>query len=459
VDPSDPTRYRARDGWLSMEKEDVVIGLPKGRSVTLPLYRTVHGPVLTAVEPGVQAAAALTWYGTLSEGTLPDRTVDGLFAFMKARSVDELLAAGSLWACAGQNLVAVDDGGHLGWHAYGAAPVRDGWSGRLPADGSVVGGWKGFLPYDSLPHRVDPSEGWLATANNSPDGWSGPALSHTWAPVYRYHRICGKVADMREPGLEEFRSLQADVHSLQADRLLPRVLSRQWTHPDAVKAAALLASWDREVRPGSAAAALYEVFLDELVAGLVGDEMGEDLALYLNAKAYGIEDGILDRPGSTLWDRRDTSQVETPEQVVQDALVRAVNACAARMGADPSRWAWGKLHGYVFRHPGATNPFFARLLNRGPYPAPGDDNTLNVSWCLPARGSYDATTIPSMRMIAELTDQDGLWIAGPLGQSGQPGSPHYDDLTPGYLAGSLVRVPLSDRGVQAVTRALLVLRP
>ena len=76
--------------------------------------------------------AVLKWYGTLPEGALPDRTVDGVFSFMKSATVREIIDAGRLWACAGQNLVAVDDAGHLGWHAYGAVPVRDGWSGRLP---------------------------------------------------------------------------------------------------------------------------------------------------------------------------------------------------------------------------------------------------------------------------------------------------------------------------------------
>ena len=264
---------------------------------------------------------------------------------------------------------------------------------------------------------------------------------------------------MNEPGVEEFRALQADVHSLQADRLLPKLLARSWTAPEAVRAAAMLASWDREVRPESAAAAVYEVFLDELVAELIGDELEDDLVLYLNAKAYGIEDEILDRPDSTLWDRTDTPWKETPSQVLEAALVRTMKVCSARMGKDPKRWAWGRLHGYVFRHPGGTNALFARLLNRGPYPAPGDDNTVNVSWCLAARGSYDATTIPSMRMIASMADPDGLWLAGPLGQSGQPGSPHYDDLIPGYLEGTLMPVPLTPAGVRAVARERLTLEP
>jgi acyl-homoserine lactone acylase PvdQ len=73
--------------------------------------------------------------------------------------------------------------------------------------------------------------------------------------------------------------------------------------------------------------------------------------------------------------------------------------------------------------------------------------------------SFDATVIPSMRMIAEPGDPDGLWIVGPLGQSGQPGRAHYDDMLKPYLAGELIHVPLTPEGVLGVARELLVLAP
>lgn len=459
VDPADPERYRVDGEWLRMQKKNLVIGLPKGGSVTLPLYNTVQGPVLTAVRPGVQAVAALKWYGTLPEGQLGDRTAEGLFAFMRAGSVREILEAGSLWGCAGQNLVAADTRGNIGWHVYGAVPVRAGWSGRLPADGSAGADWKGFLPYDELPHSVNPAEGWMATANNPPQGWKKPPLTHTWAPIYRHQRISSLVSLMKEPTVDQFRALQADVHSLQADRLLPKVLALPRQSRDAEEAARMLEAWDHEVTAASAGAALYEVFLDELVAALLIDELGQELTLYLNAKAYGIEDEILDRPDSPLWDDRTTPERETPARIVEKSLARAFEACRTRMGRNTARWSWGRLHGYIFRHPGATNALFASLLNRGPYRAPGDDNTVNVSWCLAARGSYEATTIPSMRMIADMSDPDGLWIAGPLGQSGQPGAPHYNDLTPDYLAGRQVRLPLTREGAASVARETLTLEP
>jgi penicillin amidase len=464
VDAKDPTRYRVGSEQRMMQKEDVVIALPKGKRVTVPLWKTIQGPVITAVEPGIEAAAVLKWYGTLPEGALIDHTYRGVFSFMKARSARGALDAGSLFAYAGQNLVAADDQGHIGWHAYGAAPVRVGYTGRLPGNGSDGADWKGFLPYESLPHRFDPPEGWLATANNPPEHWTGPTLSYVWAPTYRYQRIAQTLAGMAAPGVEDFRRLQLDTHSLQADRLLPKLFAYSFPGDttrasQARNAVRMLGEWDHEVKPESRGAAVYEVFLDELVTALLSDDLGDDLALYLNAKAYGIEDEILDRLDSPFWNRKEAAGMESPAQILETALANAMDVCAKRMGRNPERWSWGRLHGYAFKHPGATNWLFSLLLNRGPFPAPGDDNTVNVSWCLAARGSYDATTIPSMRMVAAPSDPDGLWLVGPLGQSGQPGHPHYDDLMKPYLSGELIPVPLTAAGVRRVAKETLVLRP
>jgi len=62
-------------------------------------------------------------------------------------------------------------------------------------------------------------------------------------------------------------------------------------------------------------------------------------------------------------------------------------------------------------------------------------------------------------MIAALGDPDGLWLSGPLGQSGQPGHPHYDDLLKLFLAGDQAQVPLSAEAVKKVTKEVLLLRP
>ena len=198
VDPKNPTRYMRGGSEREMRREDVVIGLPKGKSVTLPLYRTELGPAITAVTEGVEAVAALRWFGTLPEGKIKDRSFGGIFSLLRARSAAEALEAARTMYYVSQNLVVADDKGHIAWHATGAAPVRSGYSGRLPADGSADADWIGFVPYDSLPSLMDPPEGWIATANNRPPGpEKGTPLSYTWCSPYRYQHIVHELSAMR----------------------------------------------------------------------------------------------------------------------------------------------------------------------------------------------------------------------------------------------------------------------
>ncbi len=460
VDPKSPTRYRRAGREQEMRREEVVIGLPKGKSVTLPLYRTDLGPVITSVTEGVEAVAALKWVGTLPEGMLKDRSFGGIYGMMKARSAAEVLDAGKTWLYVSQNLVAADDGGHIGWHTTGAVPVRNGYTGRLPADGTAGDDWTGFLPYESLPSLMDPPEGWIATANYRPPGQeNGRPLSYSWCPPYRYQRIVNALARMRSPGIEDFRRLQMDVHSLQAERILLKLLAYSFSDRRAVEAARILAGWDLEVTAASPGAAVYEVFLIQLERELLERALGDDLVLYFNAKMYGIEDEILERPDSPFWGGGNPAERPSPAPRIEKALVRTMEFCAGRMGPDPRKWSWGRLHRHVFRHPGATSPITEMLLNPRPCPASGDVNTLNVSWSVPALDSYDVTTVPSMRMITSLGDQDSLRIVGPLGQSGQPGHAHYEDLNPLWLKGEQVAIPLARPAVEKMARDTLTLLP
>ena len=157
VDPDHPTQYQVDGRTLQMEREELRFGLPQGKSKSLPLFRTIYGPVITGVEKGIEAVVALKWYGTLPGGELTDCTFDGFRSLSRARNVEETLQAGRHFAITGQNLVVADKKSHIDWHVTGAPPLRKGYSGCLPADGSSgTMNWAGFLPYTRLPSCVDP---------------------------------------------------------------------------------------------------------------------------------------------------------------------------------------------------------------------------------------------------------------------------------------------------------------
>jgi penicillin amidase len=247
--------------------------------------------------------------------------------------------------------------------------------------------------------------------------------------------------------------MQMDVHSLQADLVVPKVLRLSLASPIARQAAALLSSWDREVRTDSAGAAIFEVFITELTRVLLSGPLAGDLGLFFNARTYGPENEILDRPDSALWPA-------APALVVEQALCRTMAVCASLMGPNQRRWAWGRLHHHVFRHPAAgPRGLAAWLLNPAPRSAAGDGNTINVSAPSVRRNSYNVSANPSLRMIVPLGDPDGMLIIGPLGQSGQPGHRHYNDMTDAWINGTMARLPLTRAGVDAAARERLVLAP
>jgi penicillin amidase len=363
----------------------------------------------------------------------------------------------------GLNYLAADTQGNIGWQSVGAVPIRKGYSGRLPADGSSgTMGWDGFLPFEELPRALNPPEGYIINCNHRviTDDYSHP-ISHSWSAPYRYERVRSLLQQMGEPTVEGCRTMQMDVYSLQAEAVLAKVLSYSFEDPRAAEAAELLATWDRQMAADSAGAAVYGVFLTEFVRALLEDELGDDLFYYYHIafKKYLIQDVILDRPTSTVWDRKDTAATEGPQEILEMALAAAIDFLESELGGNRSRWAWGRLHAIEWRHAGATSGLTRKLLNVGPFPVGGDGTTLNANTLIAAKGEYRPIHIPALRMIAPLDNLEGLQILATIGQSGQPGHPHYDDMVQRWLAGELITLPSSDAGAAATAEAEMILRP
>jgi penicillin amidase len=463
VDPADPTRYYVGGEILNMEREEMVFAVKGGESRTRTAYRTIYGPVITKLEPGIEAAVALHWYGSLRDGELEDRTVATILGFMDCHSVQDIMRNVEFTKIVGLNFLAADAEGNIGWQAAGAVPNRRGYSGRLPADGSSGAmGWEGFLPFDQMPRAYNPPEGVIVNCNQRVVSDADPnPISNSWTSPYRYERVMSLLREMGEPSVEGFRKMQMDVYSLQAEALLPKVLAYRFSDPKAAEAAALLNGWDRQVRADSRGAAVYEVFLTELIRALLDDEVGENLFYYFHIlqSRYLIQDVILDRPESSLWDRKDAPRKEGPQEILERALAATIDFLESELGENRRIWSWGGLHPVEWRHAGATSGFTRMLLNSGPHPIGGDATTLNTQGTVPARGEYRSLHLPALRMVVALNDLDGMQIVATIGQSGQPGHRHYDDMVRPWLEGKLLDLPCSTARVEEGAETEMTLTP
>ena len=129
----------------------------------------------------------------------------------------------------------------------------------------------------------------------------------------------------------------------------------------------------------------------------------------------------------------------------------------ARQGPDPQRWLWGALHKAYFRHALDAVPGAARMLDRGPVERPGDGDVVQATEY--DEGSLDQTSGASYREIFDLADWDNSVAINVPGQSGQPGSVHYDDLLPLWSSGQYFPLKYSKPAVDAVTSDVLLLQP
>jgi penicillin amidase len=450
LNPADPEQYKTKSGWERMEVKTETILVHGGAGVAVKLKFTRHGPVLW--EDG-KRALTLRWVGAEpgTAGYLGSLSLD------RARNWQEFEQAMSRWKVPSENIVYADRNGNIGEHSTGLAPLRKNWTGLLPVPESGGYEWSGFVPNRDLPHSYNPPSGFVASANHKmiPENY-GYAVGFQWASPERFLRISevlrGAAKSGHKLGLEDMEQLQNDVVSLPAREL--QSLLKGAASNTSTAAAKLLLDWDCAFTTDSQAATLYEFWDAELrdaLTKLAVPAEGQKVAGKLSLTKTLQE---VSRPRVAVFG-------ESPEAARDALLLQSLHAAevklSAKLGPDPRNWSWGQLHRVSFYHPLGSMRQGEALFDRGPIPRPGDGTTVNATYF--GGSSFDQLAGASYREIFDLSDWDNAVGVNVPGQSGQPGSPHYDDLLPLWAHGQYVPLRYSKASVDRDTTDVLELRP
>ena len=448
LNPSDPTLYKTEGGWEKMRMEKESFAVRGGPDVSVDLKFTRHGPVLWS---DGKRALALRWVGAEpgTAGYLGSLAVD------RAQNWQEFEAAMPRWKVPSENIVYADNEGNIGEHSVGLAPLRQNWTGLLPVPGVGHFEWSGFVATAELPHSFNPKAGFIASANHKmiPDGYPYK-VGYQWAPDFRIQRITAFLSGARDAGrkldLSDMRNLQTDVVSLPARQLKELLRHAAGTTPDS--SAQLLLQWDAVVARDSAAAALYELWLNETTRQVI------------RRVAPKSSWSLLDSEWTPATLLRALSHPQTfgmspadPDQILLDSLKAATAKLTQLQGADSSMWSWGKLHTVTFRHPLDRAPESGAAFDLGPVPRPGDEYTVNATGYFDE--SFAQVSGASYREILDASDWDQSLAVNAPGQSGEPGSKHYSDLMPLWDQGQYFPLSYSREAVEKVTADRLTLHP
>lgn len=460
---------------IRTEKIEVAGGDP----VTIQVRETPHGPLLSDVVSAVgdagqtapvageepnratKYAIALSW--TALE---PGRSMDAVFAINTSASFDEFRKAAGLLDAPAQNIVYADRDGHIGYQAAGRVPVRGvgRTSSPVPSDGTwphpgwdSAYDWRGTVPTTSLPWAQDPAEGFIVAANQSVTGPGAEVkISSDWDYGFRATRVRnlleGAVRDGRKLTVDDMRAMQTDTRNGIAPDLVPLLLQADVTDVFTREAIELLRGWDYSQPTDSAAAAYFNVVWAKLLNLTFSDELPEGFRPDGGDRWFEVVRTLLDKPKNGWWDNLSTPDItESRDEVLRRALVEARLELTRTLGKDPGRWQWGRLHRLRLEQAplgGSDSPgLVRRLVNRGPYGAPGGSSVVNaMSWDA-SSGTFDVVAAPSMRMIVDLGNLDGSRWVNQTGVSGHPVDDHYDDQLGAWLDGEDFEWPYSKGAV------------
>jgi len=478
INPENPDQYLVDGKWVDMGIVYESIPVRKAKEpYRLRVRTTRHGPIIsdhgdqTELEGFLSSANAafpqdidLTAVSLKWTPLQASSSVKAALSLNRAENYVQFREAASNWTAPSLNVVYADVDGNIAYQFMGKIPIRRTSEGEAPMPGwSSQFDWKGYIPFDELPHSLNPSKGYVVSANNPPVGPSYPYLLGKELDYgYRARRIVEMIHSYKDPiGLDEFQKMQADTQNFTALEICaalkgldlhPTALERRITEEknkdlterrkqdfekkqvEALErmqtARQMLLEWDGVMSGESAAAALYAYVWQQLVTEVFRDQFPDkEWPMSTGTRAENAVHYLLQEPNAELWDDITTPERETRDEILIRSFRRGYTYYVEEAGKNPKKWRWDKIHTITFKNQtlgkSGIGPI-EKIFNRGPYPLGGGTSEVNAqAW--DRKKPFEVNHYPSMRFIIDMADLGGALGILPTGESGHPTNRHYDD--------------------------------
>jgi len=407
----DGNSYKFDGEWLPLEMQPDTIHVKGGDALVDTLVLSHLGPVVS----NSSTAIAIKWVAHEK-----NYMMNALWEMNHAENAAQLDSALRNWHSPSQNVLYADVHGTIGIRVAGVVPVRASGNGIGLLDGSTSEtAWIGSIPFEEMPHAINPVRGYLSSTNQQPTTADYPYyLNHDWSPAYRSLRIDTLLSGKRRHSFEDLMDYQGDVYVGQYDAFVSRLDSIQSLTPKGEKVRSILTRWDGY----ATTEADGPLALHEYLIALKRLTWDETILINLPEPTETVLATLLDR-GSVWLDIENTPEIENAQILMAIALEDAADALESQYG---DNWIWGIHHQVTFRH--LTQAKALSVLWRGPYSYPGYDETLG-----PADG-LEVTHSASWRVGIDFSEQPptgaGIYVGG---QSGNPLSQYYDLHVQKYL--------------------------
>jgi penicillin amidase len=238
------------------------LGVKMGYATIVEQKRTIFGPVVVESNTGKVA------FSRKSASRMRElEALRSVIEIAGAKSVDQVEPA-LRHATVNFNCFFATRDGHIGYRYTGLVPDRKpGFDPRFPLPADPAAQWTQTIPFEKMPHILDPRAGILANWNNKPVSWWANSDTPLWGKIFRNSEV---LAGLSAPKL----------NATDLERTAWTIARRDETWPyfkafvDASSAGTRLQGFDGWMLDGSFGAKLYQSFLDNLREQLFLDTTG-----------------------------------------------------------------------------------------------------------------------------------------------------------------------------------------
>jgi acyl-homoserine-lactone acylase len=414
LNPADHNQYLFGGKYLPMITESVpiVVRTASGLETQHQTLRyTVHGPVLDGIGP---AGADPTHVYSITASLFGQSGLaHEAWGLDQARTLTRFMAAMSALQIPTFNVMGADNHGHLFYVANTRTGVRDsGFNYDLPLSGSDPRtAWHGIVPFSELPKAENPSRGYYMNGNNDAVDTAPGQINPADFPSYllmggyalRPYRLDSLLGPLRAATGTDVERVGHDIHLLVADNLKPVLAAAvEKAGPSAdptgdLKAAVqILNGWDDEASKSSVQMQLFTIWFNNYFA---------------------------QRPSCAGF--APPPRVCQPTAADMQKAVAALRTAVTYMHANYGSLTvpWGQVH----------------KLARGNVVLPVDGGTAQQNIVHPTQAS---TTIKGVGYANQGSSYMWYYDFGtrqffrtrPVGETDDPTSPHFADMTLAYAA-------------------------
>ncbi|MEM8934944.1 MAG: penicillin acylase family protein [Pseudomonadota bacterium] len=461
-DPNDPTRYLEDDASLPFEIIEETIEIKDAEPVTLIIRLTRRGPVISDHGMALASNKLISVRWAVAEFPQPDLGIRGA---LEAQNLDALIAAWDRHRMLGFTLALGDKAGRVARLGTGAVPRRVIGDGGAPTPASAVDTWDGLIPIGEMPRQIDPEVGWAGSANHfiAPEEYPYPYSTYSSA-TYRFERLAQLLSGEDVVSIDDHIAAQRDVFNPFAQSMAPLMAQAIADDPETAHLADILGAWDYEDTPDSVAATIFQSMHRHFARRVFGDEVGPDLLEPFFYTWYGWQQRLhhwaLDPTQAHTWfDDQRTEAVEGRDDMFRAAAKDAIEELTAMRGADTDRWRWGDVRAMRWVAPLSQDGFIGDLTGNFDMPVGGSGETLNRSMYRFSQEGFDPSWTASLRMVADLGDDEKVRAVLAGGVVGRSFNAHLADQARALEENTPVYWWFSDERIQENAKTRLTLSP